>query len=140
MIRVLIADDHKLAREAYQALLARENDIEVVAQAADGNQAVQLARRSVPQVVALDIAMPGLDGFEATRQIRELPGNIQVLIISGVLGRTVVEAALVMGAQGFLAKHESFEGLATAIRAVCAGTKYFSPAVSDMLADLREWA
>ncbi len=140
MIRVLIADDHKLAREAYQALLAREKDIEVVGQAHDGEQAVQLSRESVPQVVVMDIAMPGLNGLEATRQIRELPGNIQVLIISGVLGRTVVEAALDRGAQGFLAKHESFDGLVTAIRAVNAGKRYYSPAVADMLADLREWA
>ena len=127
---VLLADDCVLIREALRAILASEEDIEIVAEAESGRQAVQLARRLVPDVVVMDIAMPLLNGLEAIRQIHESVPAAKVLVLSAHCGPAYVEQAARLGAAGYLTKQTSAETLAPAIRAVTQGREVFSPDLS----------
>lgn len=132
-IPVLLAEDHQIVREGFRALLKHERDIEVVGEAATGRQAVALARKLQPAVVVMDIAMPLLNGMEATRQIRnELPA-IRVIILSAHSDDAYVEQVMGLGAAGFLLKQTSSHELATAIREVQKGKTFFSPTVSQRL-------
>lgn len=132
-IPVLLADDHQIVREGFRALLKHEHDIEVVGEAETGRQAVALARKLRPAVVVMDIAMPLLNGMEATRQIRkELPA-IRVIILSAHSDDAYVEQMVALGAAGFLLKQTSSHDLATAIREVQKGNTFFSPTVSQRL-------
>src|SRR5580765_866791 len=134
-ITVLLAEDHQIVREGFRSLLKDEDDIEVVGEAETGRQAVKLTRKLRPSVVVMDIAMPLLNGLEATRQIRkEVPGT-RVLILSAHSDEAYVEQVTVLGAAGFLLKHTSSHVLATAIREVQKGNTFFSPALSDGVKD-----
>ena len=129
-ITVLLAEDHQIVREGFRSLLKHEDDIEVIGEAETGRQAVQLTRKLKPAVVVMDIAMPLLNGLEATRQIRrDFPGT-KVLILSAHSDDAYVEQVAVLGAAGFLLKQTSSHVLATAIREVEKGHTFFSPAVS----------
>ena len=132
-ITVLLAEDHQIVREGFRALLKHEHDIEVVGEAADGRQAVQLTRKLRPAVVVMDIAMPLLNGLEATRQIRRDFPDTKVLILSAHSDNAYVEQVAVLGASGFLLKQTSSDNLATAIREVQKGNIVFSPAISERL-------
>jgi DNA-binding NarL/FixJ family response regulator len=132
-ITVLLAEDHQIVREGFRALLKHEHDIEVVGEAADGRQAVQLTRKLRPAVVVMDIAMPLLNGLEATRQIRRDFPDTKVLILSAHSDNAYVEQVAVLGASGFLLKQTSSDNLATAIREVQKGNTVFSPAISERL-------
>src|SRR6187455_1026954 len=117
-ITVLLVEDHQIVREGVRSLLKHEPDVEVVGEAESGRQAVQLARKLRPAVVVMDIAMPLLNGLEATRQIRkEVPGT-KVLILSAHSDDAYVEQAAALGATGFLLKQTSSQALAEAIREV----------------------
>jgi DNA-binding NarL/FixJ family response regulator len=129
-ITVLLAEDHHLVREGFRSLLEHEEDIQVVGEAATGREAVQLTRKLQPAVVVMDIAMPQLNGLEATRQIRKEFPDTKVLILSAHSDDAYVEQVSVLGAAGFLLKQTSSHILATAIRAVKKGNTFFSPAVS----------
>jgi DNA-binding NarL/FixJ family response regulator len=129
-ITVLLAEDHQLVREGFRALLKHERDIEVIGEAETGRQAVQLARKLRPTVVVMDIAMPSLNGLEATRQIRKDIPETRVLILSAHSDDAYVEQVTKLGAAGFLLKQTSSHILATAIREVHKGNTFFSPAVS----------
>lgn len=129
-ITVLLADDHTMVREGFRSLLKQERDIEVVGEAQTGREAVQLARKLGPAVVVMDIAMPSLNGLEATRQIRKHFPATQVLILSAHSDDAYVEQVIEFGAAGFLLKQTSSALLATAIREVQKGHAYFSPTVS----------
>src|SRR3954467_15216102 len=129
-ISVLLAEDHQIVRQGFRALLQHEEDIEVVGEAETGRQAVQLTRKLQPAVVVMDIAMPLLNGLEATRQIRKELPNTKVLILSAHSDDAYVEQVAALGAAGFLLKQTSSEVLAQAIREVQKGNTYFSPAVS----------
>jgi len=132
-ITVLLAEDHQIVREGYRASLKHEPDIEVVGEAETGRQAVQLTRRLRPAVVVMDIAMPLLNGLEATRQIcRDFP-DTRVLILSAHSDDAYVENAIVLGAAGFLLKQTSSDTLATAIREVQKGKRFFSHSISKRL-------
>lgn len=132
-ITVLLAEDHTLVREGFRSLLKREADIEVVGEAETGREAVQLTRKLRPSVVVMDIAMPMLNGLEATRQIlKEFP-ETKVLILSAHSDDAYVEHVSGLGASGFLLKQTSSEDLAAAIRAVENGAKFFSSSISKRL-------
>src|SRR5438309_2160155 len=129
-ITVLLAEDHQIVREGFRLLLQHEGDIQVVGEAETGRQAVQLTRKLRPAVVVMDIAMPLLNGLEATRQIRKDFPDTRVLILSAHSDDAYVEQASVLGAAGFLLKQTSSDNLATAIREVEKGNTFFSPAIS----------
>src|SRR6266513_130446 len=129
-ITVLLAEDHQIVREGLRSLLQHEGDIEVVGEAETGRQAVQLTRKLRPAVVVMDIAMPLLNGLEATRQIRKDCPDTKVLIISAHSDDAYVEQVAVLGAAGFLLKQTSSDVLVTAIRAVQKGNTFYSPSVS----------
>ena len=129
-ITVLLAEDHQIVREGFRSLLKHEDDIEVVGEAETGRQAVQLTQKLRPAVVVMDIAMPLLNGLEATRQIRRDFPETRVLILSALSDDAYVEQVALLGAAGFLLKQTSSHVLATAIREVQKGHTFFSPAVS----------
>jgi DNA-binding NarL/FixJ family response regulator len=129
-ITVLLAEDHNIVREGFRSLLKHESDIEVVGEAETGRQAVQLTRKLRPAVVVMDIAMPLLNGLEATRQIRKTFPDTKVLILSAHSDDAYVEQMTALGAAGFLLKQTSSHALATAIREVQKGNTFFSPAVA----------
>src|SRR5512134_3787072 len=126
-ITVLLAADHNIVREGFRSLLKHERDIEVVGEAETGRQAVQLTRKLRPAVVVMDIAMPLLNGLEATRQIREGFPDTKVLILSAHSDDAYVEQVAALGAAGFLLKQTSSHVLANAIREVQKGNTYYSP-------------
>ena len=122
-----------MVREGLQSLVEKENDLEVVGMADNGRQALLLARRLKPDVVIMDIAMPELNGIDATRQIvAEVPG-VKVIALSMHSEKQFVEGMLRAGVVGYLLKESAFEELIKAIRIVCAGKKYLSPDVTDIV-------
>jgi DNA-binding NarL/FixJ family response regulator len=129
-ITVLLAEDHQIVREGFRSLLDHERDIAVVGEAETGRQAVQLTRKLRPAVVVMDIAMPLLNGLEATRQIRKDFPETRVLILSAHSDDAYVEKVAALGAAGFLLKQTSSDVLAKAIREVQKGNTFFSPAIS----------
>lgn len=129
--RVLLAEDHQVVREGLRALLAKEPSIEVVGEAADGLQAVELAARLAPQVVVMDLGMPGLSGADATRRLRKTNPETQVVVLSMHDDAPTVDAALRAGARGYVLKGGGVEHLLEAIRTVLRGEVYLSPGVSD---------
>src|SRR5207237_2001783 len=114
----LLAEDHQIVREGFRSLLKHEREIEVVGEAETGRQAVQLTRKLRPAVVVMDIAMPLLNGLEATRQIRKSFPATKVLVLSAHNDDAYVEQVMALGAAGFLLKQTSSHVLATAIREV----------------------
>ena len=114
-LRVLIADDHRLFAEALEAILATDERIEVVGQAGDGGEAVELARRLGPDVVLMDVSMPVLDGFEATREIRAVSGDTRVLMLTGSNSRADVDRSREAGASGYVTKDRIASELVAAI-------------------------
>ena len=134
-ITVLLAEDHQLVREGFRSLLKHETDIEVVGEAETGRQAVQLTRKLRPSVVVMDIAMPLLNGLEATRRIRKDFPQTKVLILSAHNDDAYVEQAEALGAAGFLLKQSSSHVLAKAIREVQKGKTFLCPAISKRVRD-----
>src|SRR5437660_11205995 len=134
-ITVLLAEDHQIVREGFRSLLKHENDIEVIGEAETGRQAVQMSRKLRPAVVVMDIAMPLLNGLEATRQIRKDFPETKVIILSAHSDDAYVEQVASLGAAGFLLKQTSSHILATAIREVQKGKKFYSPSVSKRVQD-----
>jgi DNA-binding NarL/FixJ family response regulator len=135
VIIILLAEDHEIVREGFRRLLEHERDIEVVGEAENGRQAVQLTRKLRPAVVVMDIGMPLLNGLEATRQIRKDCPDTKVLILSAHSDDAYVEQVAALGAAGFLLKQTSSRVLARAIRAIQKGNTFFSPAISKRLKD-----
>ena len=134
-IRVLLADDHIVVRQGLKALLAAEEDIEVIGEADNGRQAVQMTRDLAPDIVVMDIAMPVLNGVEATRQVvRGSPGT-RVLILSSYSDDDYVEQLTESGVAGYLIKQTAGNELLKALREVSRGNAYFSPAVAKRLRD-----
>jgi DNA-binding NarL/FixJ family response regulator len=129
-IAVLLAEDHEIVREGLRALLEAEDDIAVVGEAETGRRAVTLARTLRPDVVVMDIAMPQLNGLEATRQILNAVPGTKVLILSAHSDDAYVEQVIAMGAAGYLIKQTSARVLSRAIREVHAGRAFFSPAIA----------
>ena len=130
-ISVLLVDDHTVVREGLEILLVAEKDIRVVASADNGKQAVQLALKHKPDVILMDIAMPVLNGLEATRQIRKAIPDAKIIILSAHCDDAYVSHVVAMGAVGFLIKQTSFHIIAQAIREVHSGKTHFSPEISS---------
>jgi NarL family two-component system response regulator LiaR len=125
MIRVVIADDYDIVRRGLCLLLKRARDIEPVGEAADGREAVELVRKLEPDVLLMDVAMPGLDGIQATELISRMDVPTKVLIVSMYNDSHVIHEAQLKGACGFLPKKDVFTHLQEAIEAVCHGDDYF---------------
>jgi DNA-binding NarL/FixJ family response regulator len=130
-IRVLIADDQPLARAGFRAVLEATGAVQVVAEAQDGDEAVELARRHDPDVVLMDVRMPGTDGIEATRR---MPNQKVLILTTFGLDDYIIEA-LRAGASGFLLKDAPVDELVRAVRTVAAGDAQLSPAVTKRLLD-----
>jgi DNA-binding NarL/FixJ family response regulator len=129
-IRVLVADDQSMVRAGFRMLLGGEEDIEVVAEASDGLEAVAKAAKFEPSLILMDIRMPELDGLEATRRILAADPQARILILTTFDLDEYVYEALRAGASGFVLKDDSPEQLLTAIRTVAAGDALLSPAVT----------
>jgi DNA-binding NarL/FixJ family response regulator len=132
-IRVLLADDHKIVREGVRSLLGNEFDMEIVGEAEDGRQALELASELSPDVVVIDITMPNLNGADATRQIIRNSPNIKVVALSIHSSRAFVVDMLKAGASGYVLKESPFDELVGAIRRVVAGEKHLSPKVAGVV-------
>ncbi|MFE6633327.1 response regulator [Streptomyces tendae] len=130
MIRVLIADDEPMIRAGVRAVLATDPDIDVVAEAADGHDAVELVRRHRPAVAVLDIRMPGVNGIDAAAQIRATVPNTSVIMLTTFGEDDYILEALGGGAAGFLIKSGEPEELVAGVRAVAEGAAYLSPKVA----------
>lgn len=134
-IRILLADDHALVREGTRELLEQEEDLEVVAEAEDGQEAVRLANRLHPEVVLMDIAMPKLNGIEATKQIKATHPDTAVLMLTAYDDDQYVFALLEAGAAGYLLKTVRSGELVKAVRAVHAGESVLSPSIARKVVD-----
>ena len=134
-IAVLLAEDHTIVREGLRKMLELEADLEVVGEAQDGRQAVALAKKLRPAVVLMDIAMPRLNGLEATRQILKTAPATKVLILSAHNDDAYVHNAIESGAVGFLLKQTSAHEVCRAIREVHNGKTFFSPSISRRLTE-----
>jgi DNA-binding NarL/FixJ family response regulator len=134
-IRVLVADDHGIVRKGLRFLLERQDDMEIVAEAADGREAVRLAEEFNPKVVVMDIGMPQLNGIEAAAQIVKRNPDTAVIILSMHAEDSYLVRALTAGVKGYLLKGTADEDLARAVRAVAQGKSFFSPTIAQMLAE-----
>jgi DNA-binding NarL/FixJ family response regulator len=133
--RILIADDHAVVRRGLRVLLNSFSDFRVIAEAADGTEAVRLAARRKPDVILMDITMPGIDGIEATAQIiRKSPGA-KIVILTVHEDEEYVERILNAGARGYVLKNAGRKEIATAVRAARSGDRYFSPGISRLIVD-----
>ena len=132
-IRVLIADDQRVVREGLSMLVALIDDVQVVGTACDGAEAVRLAEAHHPDVVLMDLRMPGVDGIAATADLRERLPAARVLVLTTYADQDVIVPALQAGARGYLTKDASAEQIETAIRAVHAGQTHLDPAVQERL-------
>lgn len=134
-IGVLVADDHTIVRRGLISLLSLADGIEVVGEATDGRAAVERTRELEPDVVLMDISMPGLNGLEATRQIKKETPHCKVLVLSAHDRDDYILQVVRSGANGYLLKNTTAEDLYAAIRSVHAGHAFFSPSVSRVLLD-----
>ena len=140
-IRILLADDHRMVRQGFRLILQTQDDMEVIGEAGNGYEAVELASTLKPDVVVMDVTMPELNGIEATRRIREAAPYIRIVALSvhrdGVYVREIVRA----GAEAYILKESADSELLGAVRAVASGNSYLSPEVAgEVLKDYRKHA
>jgi len=137
--RVVLADDHALVRQGLSLILEAQPDMQIVGQAGNGHEAVELAQKLKPDVVIMDVAMPGLNGIEATRRLAEALPRTRVLALSMHKDSVYVREILRAGARGYLLKDSGDADLIAAVRAIAKGEGYISPAVSEaVLSDYRK--
>jgi two-component system, NarL family, response regulator NreC len=137
--RVLLADDHSVVRQGFRMILSNQPDFDVVGEAANGRQAVELAGELLPDVIVMDVSMPELNGIEATRRIGQVSPRTRVIALSMHKDAVYVREILRAGARGYLLKDAMDSDLIGAVRAVARGEGYISPAVSDaVLNDYRK--
>jgi two-component system, NarL family, response regulator NreC len=134
-IRILLADDHNVVRKGLRLLLESQEGLTVIGEAADGREAVAAAEKDPPDVVVIDVAMPGLNGIEAARQISSKNSRVSVVFLSMHADEGYVLKALKSGARAYLLKDAAEYDLVNAIRAVADGKAFFSPAISRMLVE-----
>ncbi len=131
MIRVLVADDHPVVRQGLCTMLEIEEDMEVVGRAADGEEAVEQARATRPDIILMDVQMPNVDGIEAMRRIRETDPDARVIVLTTYRDEDYIFPSLRAGARAYLLKDSSREELAEAIRAVHRGESLLDPQIAD---------
>jgi len=130
-IRILLAEDHVTVREGLKMLIGREPDMEIVGEAADGREAIESASELRPEIVVMDISMPGLNGLKGTRKLKELYPEIHVIALTRHKESGYVQELLLAGASGYVLKQSSSDELIRAIRAVHSGKSYLDPAVTS---------
>jgi DNA-binding NarL/FixJ family response regulator len=133
MIRILIADDHGIVRKGLRLQLEQNKKFEVVGEAGDGREAVRMAEELSPDIVIMDIAMPNLNGIQATTQLVKKNPQIGVIILSMYSDETYLTRTLAAGAKGYLLKDSADQDLYRAVELVAQGKPYFSPAIADTL-------
>jgi DNA-binding NarL/FixJ family response regulator len=131
MIRVIIAEDHNLVRQGIRALLEKNDEVQVVAEASTGHEAIQLTAKHTPDVVVMDLSMPRMDGAQAAERILDLNLPTQIIILSMHADTTMVQQLLRRGVKGYLLKDAVTEELILAIRSVSQGKMFLSPTISD---------
>lgn len=134
-IKVLIADDHVMVRQGFMVLLNAQPDIEVIGEAADGNEMVELTETLHPDVVLADISMPNLNGIEATKLIHQRNPEMPVVMVTTHTSSSYVVRALRSGARGYVVKNDDFQHVIQAIKAVSLGQRYLSTLVSEQIID-----
>jgi DNA-binding NarL/FixJ family response regulator len=134
-IRILLADDHAVVRQGFKMILSAQSDMEIVGEAGHGREAVELAEKLKPDVAVMDVAMPELNGIEATRRLAETSPHTRVLALSMHKDSVYVREILRAGARGYLIKDAAASDLLAAVRAVASGEGYLSPAVSNAVLD-----
>ena len=134
-MRILVADDHTLMRAGLASLIARLSDMQVVGEASDGRQAMRMVRELKPDMVLMDIAMPGLNGLEAAERIHGLEPQIKIIILAMHANEDYVAQALKAGASGYLLKDAATTELEMALKSVSMGQFYLSPAISRQVVD-----
>ena len=132
-IKVLLVDDHAIIREGLRSLLDKQSEMEVIADTDDGRKAIEFVRELSPDIVIMDITMPGLHGIEATRQITAEFPDVKVIALSIHSKRRFVADMLSAGATGYILKECLFDELVQAIKAVAAGGRYLSPMITDVV-------
>ena len=132
-IKVLLVDDHAIIREGLRSLLDKQSEMEVIADTDDGRKAIEFVRELSPDIVIMDITMPGLNGIEATRQITAEFPDVKVIALSIHSKRRFVADMLSAGATGYILKECLFDELVQAIKAVAAGGRYLSPMITDVV-------
>jgi DNA-binding NarL/FixJ family response regulator len=133
-IRLVLADDHKILRDGLKSLIGKYPDMEIVAEAADGRTAVELALGLRPDVVTMDLDMPLLDGVEASRRIIHEKTGVKILILAGDLAPQIIDLAIEVGVMGFMLKQSVLENIASGIRTVHENKRYFCPRASEIAA------
>src|SRR6476620_11195092 len=134
-IKVLLVDDHTVVRQGLRALLLSQSTIEIVGEASTGREAIQMAKKCAPDVIVMDIAMPMLNGLEATRQIVHHTPTAKVLVLSSYSDDDYVQKLTEAGAAGYLIKQTAANDLVHAIQEIHIGNAYFSPAIAKRLRD-----
>jgi DNA-binding NarL/FixJ family response regulator len=134
-IRILLADDHAVVRQGFKLILNSQPDMEIVGEAGDGREAVELTEKLKPDVVVMDVAMPGLNGIEATRRVADSVPHARVIALSMHKDSVYVREVLRAGARGYLLKESGAGDLVSAVRAVARGEGYLSPGVSNAVLD-----
>lgn len=132
-IKILIADDHRLVREGVEAILSGVQEIEIIGVVASGEEAINLARSNRPNVVLMDILMPGMNGIEAARWIKEIDPTIRIILVTMEVSKDYVSAGIKSGVDGYLPKDVSKKILLEAIRTVHRGERYFNDAVKKLI-------
>lgn len=132
-ITIILADDHSIVRDGLKALVEKEDSLEVVGEARNGLEAIQLVRERRPDIVVMDVAMPDLNGIEATRQLTAEKADVKIIALSMHSDRRFVIEMLRAGAMGFVLKHSAFEELVLAIKNVYSGRTFLSASIVDVV-------